>query len=122
MGASERTKKRQGFVDAIRPVFYDAAVTDAVSLFLRPPRGKTSEDLIDLSVWFNDLAIQDRQNVEKVIEMAVRAAVFGFLCVLDGARAIENGPMKGRLDLRYRGGSEDISLNDDEGDPLHDLL
>ena len=75
-----------------------------------------------MSAWFNELATRDRQNVERVVEMAARPAVFGFLCVLDGVRTIENGPVKGQLDLRYRRGDELISLNDDHGEELHDLL
>ena len=113
---------KERFVDAIRLAVQDAAVTDTISLLSRPPGRKPAESLVDLSAWFNELATRDRQNVEHVVEMAARAAVFGFLCVLDGVRTIENGPVTGQLDLRYRRGDEVIGLNDDDGEELHDLL
>ena len=47
-------------------------------------------------------------------------AVFGFLCVLDGVRAVENGPDKGTFELRYlKDGS--VLLNPQDEAMLHDL-
>lgn len=47
-------------------------------------------------------------------------AVFGFLCVLDGARVIESSSQKGRLELYYIK-DESILLNPPEGEVLHEL-
>jgi hypothetical protein len=113
---------RESFVDAVRPAVQDSAVTDTISVLSKPPGRKADENLRVLSAWFNQLGYQDRQNVERAIEITARAALFGFLCVLDGTRAIEDGPAKGTLDLRYRQGAKDISLNDDAGEVLHELL
>jgi hypothetical protein len=66
--------------------------------------------------------LSDRQQVERVIEMTAHAALFNLLCVLDGARAIEDGPVKGTLELSYRHGKTNIILNSDDGDILYDLI
>jgi hypothetical protein len=113
---------KESFVDAVRLAVQDAAITGTISLLTGPPGRKPDENLVALSAWFNRLAVSDRQNLERVVEMTAHAALFGFLCVLDGARAIESGPLKGTLDLRYRRGESDISLSDDDGEMLHELL
>jgi hypothetical protein len=113
---------RESFVDAARLAVQDAAVSGTISELTRPPGRKPDENLVALSVWFNQLAVDDRQNVERVVETATRTTLFDFLCVLDGGRAIESGQVKGTLDLRYRRGKVDISLNDDDGEMLHELL
>ena len=120
--ALEQPLNRQRFVDALRIAVQDQAATGTINLLSRPPGRKPAEELVALSAWFTGLALQDRQNVERVIEMAAADATFGILCVLDGVRAIEDRPDKGTLDLRYRRNSTDISLNDDLGAPLHELF
>jgi hypothetical protein len=110
------------FVDTVRIAVQDAAALDTISTLTRPAGRKPREGLLALSAWFNQLAFGDRQKVELVIQHAAKAAVFGFLCVLDGVRAIENGPVEGELELRYRKGAIDVHLNDATGDPLHELL
>ena len=39
-------------------------------------------------------------------------AVFGFLCVLDGVRAIEDTEVKGQLKLYYEKENKSVLLND----------
>jgi len=113
---------RERFVEVIRIVVQDAAVADTISLLSSPPGRRPKEDLVARSKWFNALSFQDRQQIERIIEMTERSAVFGIPCVLDGARAIEDPSDKGVVDLRYRRGDLDISLNDKTGPTLHDLL
>ena len=48
--------------------------------------------------------------------------VFGVLCVLDGVRAIENGPDKGELELYYVKGESRVLLNDMKQCELHDIF
>jgi hypothetical protein len=113
---------REQFADVIRLTVQDAAVTDTISTLSRPPGRRPAADLVAVSEWFNGRSPEDRRNIEHIVRMTAHAGVFGMLCVLDGARAIENPPGKGTLDLRYRKGREDVSLNDDSGAPLHELL
>jgi len=112
---------RQRFVDVIR-IVRDSTAMATISNLSSPPGRKPSGNLVAMSEWFNGLAFSDRQQVERVIEMAARDAVFGILCVLDGVRVIEDTPDKGVLDLRYRRGDLEISLNDETGPMLHELF
>ena len=61
-------------------------------------------------------------NVLCLIEKGIDQTVFGFLCVLDGVRAIEPMGGKGSLQLRYFGpeGTE-VNLTSKEGEFLHDV-
>jgi len=113
---------REGFVEAVRRVVLDSAVTSTISQLSKPAGRKPDQARLDLSAWLNGLPHSDRQKLEHIIKMTANTAVFGMLCVLDGVRAIEDGPGKGAIDLRYRRGEDDISLTDDSGEQLHDLL
>ena len=113
---------RKTFVDTVRLVVRDAAATNTISNLTRPPGRQPEKELSLLSTWFNGLDFGERQKVEMVVAMAAGDAVFGFLCVLDGCRAIEDGSQKGTLDLRYRRDNGDMSLTDGNGEMLHDLL
>jgi hypothetical protein len=50
----------------------------------------------------------------------VDRAIFGFLCVLDGVRAIEGARDKGRLVLFYDRESR-VLLNNPDDEYLHDI-
>jgi hypothetical protein len=113
---------REQFVDVVKRVVLESTVTGTITQLSQPAGQKPDPARVELSAWFNSLPRPDRENLEKVIRLTADMAVFGMLCVLDGARAIEDGPERGTLDLRYRRGEQDVSLNDDGGDPLHDLL
>ena len=118
----EPALNRVRFVDSLRIAVQDATVTGTISILSRPPGRKPDDELVALAEWFNGISFQDRQNLERVIEMTARNALFQILCVLDGAKAIEDRPDKGTLDLRYRRSNIDISLNDEAGAPLHELF
>jgi len=107
---------REGFVEAVRRVVLDSAVTSTISQLSKPAGRKPDQARLD-----HGLPHSDRQKLEHIIKMTANTAVFGMLCVLDGVRAIEDGPGKGAIDLRYRRGEDDISLTDDSGEQLHDL-
>jgi hypothetical protein len=97
---SERRRDRVQFVDAIRLGVPDSAIASAISLLSCPPGRKPDENLVALSAWFNGLGFEDRRNVEQIIQLTARAAVVGMLCMLDSARALEDGPIKGTLKRR----------------------
>ena len=111
---------RETFVDAVRRVVRDAAVADTLVVLSRPPGRRPEESLVSLSAWFDELAPPDRERLEQVIEMAANFSTFAFLSILDGARAIDDEG--GTLDLPYRNGIENVSLNGEAGSTLHELL
>jgi hypothetical protein len=111
----------QEFVDVISKVVLDSSV-DGMQKRLEHPAGrKPSKDVIEMSVWYNNLKEADRKIVLNIIGKSVKDAVFGFLCVLDGAAPIEDSD-KGTLKLYYERREEIVLLNDEHKAPLHELL
>jgi hypothetical protein len=111
----------QEFVDIIKKVVLESSVESTKKVLERPPGRSPSKDLVELSVWYNHLVEIDKEMVIKIVAESVRGGVFGFLCVLDGVRAIE-GTDKGTLKLYYEKGEERVLLNDQDRFGLHDML
>jgi hypothetical protein len=74
-----------------------------------------------MSRWFLQLSVEDQDMLLEVVNDAVEGVVFGFFCVLDGARAIEARPDQRELELYYVKGEERVLLNP-QGEELHDLF
>lgn len=71
-------------------------------------------------MWYQSLDEAQRARLSSVIQIAVDQAVFGFLCVIDGVREIENPESKGRLELRYVQDTTTV-LNGLDGPMLHEM-
>jgi hypothetical protein len=99
----------QTFIDAIRSEVQTSASKGCIKQYTDGPPGRSPRpDLVALSDWYRGQSEADRQMVEKVAADVSHAAVFGFLCVLDGVRAIEDyGPVR---------------LNPPQGMMLHEVL
>ena len=108
------------FLDAIRIVVRDGAVLEVLSVSANPPGRKPSEELIARSFWFNSLDDDQKKIVSEIVQDSVNRAIFGFLCVFDGVRAIENTSEKGKLELRYVKDTSTL-LNPADGIMLHDI-
>ncbi|MBK5517995.1 hypothetical protein [Pseudomonas sp. TH10] len=108
----------QKFVDVIKRVVSDAAIMDTVSVLTSPPGRKPSKPLLEMSEFYNKQNLGDKACIDMIIKKSVEEAVFGFFCVLDGVRAIEDSGDRGVLSLCYEGGTT-IKLNSN-GD-LHDI-
>lgn len=59
--------------------------------------------------------------VAEVGKEFVDAAVFGFLCVIDGVRAAGEDGTVVKYELYGKKGDETVRLNPDRGEFLHDL-
>ncbi len=111
------------FIERIRGAVYEAAVDGCVAMLQHVPGRRPSPTLVELSQWFTRLLPEDRERVQRVIQMAARAAVFEMCAVLDGATAIrEPDEPPGQLELRYKIGEQHFLLNDPREVPLHDLF
>ncbi len=110
------------FVDLIRQVVLDSVVPDMIEQLENPSGRCPSQHVIDQSRWFLGLTDDDKGRINEVIRDAAHSSVFGFLCVLDGVRAIEDDVLKGDFLLTYRKGGEEVRLNDPEVGMLHDVL
>jgi hypothetical protein len=111
------------FVEALQSEVRDAAAADTIAQIKAPSGRRPPEAIRKLSAWFNNLSNDDQQAVTEVAYMTAHNAVFGFLCVLDGVRIIDDGEQRGELELNYvQVGQANVRLNPSSGDPLHDLL
>jgi hypothetical protein len=111
------------FTERIRRAVYESSVEGVIGLLQKPPGRRPSPTLVDLSQWFNQLPLDEKERVRATIHLAVRASVFGMLTVLDGVTSIrENGEPSGSLELRYNSEEQSVLLNDPAGELLHDLF
>lgn len=110
----------QQFVDLLRIVVRDGAASEELSVLQSPPGRQPSADLQERSRWYDSLQDDQKKILSSIILDVADRTVFGFLCVLDGVRAIEDGPDKGHLELRYVKDNSTL-LNPPEGEMLHDL-
>jgi hypothetical protein len=95
-------------------------LTSLVSVLGNPPGRRPRAELLEQSAWYNSLQDDQKRILSSIILDVADRAVFGFLCVLDGVRAIDDNADKGRLELRYiKNGS--TLLNPPEGEMLHDF-
>lgn len=108
------------FVAAIRLVVEQSAVKDCLEMYREPPGRNPSTELVELSRWYGALSEEDQSMVVKAMQDAVQATVFGFFCVLDGIRAIEDGPDKGSFELWHVTKDGRTRINDPAKMFLHD--
>ena len=113
---------KQTFIRAIKRTVRDAAIGGSLAILRKPPGRKPDPRLIRLAEWFNSLPPEQQDNVAELSTLATDQAVFGFLCVLDGVRQIEDDPDKGRLVLNFEKHGNSLVLNDGSEPELHDLF
>lgn len=95
----------EDFVKAVRRAVRDAAIEDTIKVLECPPGRRPRAELLAQSDWYRSLSQQQRDLMAGVVQHAVDSAVFGFFCVLDGVRVIEDDELKGDFELRYTKGS-----------------
>lgn len=108
------------FISVIKLVVRDAAIEDTVENLEHPPGRKVPNREREVSDWFINLSENDKGIVKDIITTSTDHALFGLLCVIDGVRAIQGGVNKGKLELVYKNGSEEL-LNDENKIGLHEL-
>ena len=109
------------FVNAIRTAVEQSTINSLIKEFEESKI--PSEKFKRMSAFYNTLNEPGKDMIKQIMIEAVQSAVFGFFCVLDGVRAIEKGPEKGRLELWYKkeSSSESLVLNNPHSDFLHDI-
>ena len=110
------------FVGAVKAVCSDEEGESIIRSFRNPPGRRPSNRLMRLSQWFQQLSVNDQEMLREALTDAAERAVFGIMCVLDGARAIESGPEKGSFELYYVKDNQRVLLNDPQKEVLHDLF
>ena len=114
----------EAFCDVLRSEVLESAAAATAKTLEDPPGREPDSSLVRLSAWFTQLQDRDRVMVRAVAWEAARHAVFGYCCVLDGVRAIEAGPDRGRLRLTYidSGGGETVLAQRDGRSNLHEYF
>jgi hypothetical protein len=112
---------REEFIAGISIAVQEEAVR-STKYDLQFPGVKPSIWRTELAAWFNQLPETEAEMVLRAVSVAVDVSVFGFLCVLDGARAIESGEDKGEIRLIYVKREEEDRLNGRGGFDLHDIF
>jgi len=111
----------QEFIEAIKLVVTDNGINDVEENLVSPPGRRPAKKSVEMSNWYNRLNEQDKIFIKMVIRESVNTAVFGFLCVLDGVRAIEDDEEKGELEMIYVKDGISYQLNDPKGGFLHEI-
>jgi hypothetical protein len=110
------------FVRAIVDCVRDPAVADTLAALHRPPGRRPAPEDVALSDWFAGLSSNDQARVEQCIKSAADSAVFGFFCVLDGVRVIENrAGEKGEFGLTFSQDGAEHQLVGTSSESLHDI-
>lgn len=107
------------FVKIIKQVVSNSSVSGVQKLLKSPPGRQPDPNLINISNFYNSLTTSEQGLINEIIRFSVDEAVFGFLCVLDGVRAIEDDEIKGDLILTYKKCGRENILN--ENSDLHDI-
>jgi hypothetical protein len=112
---------RVEFVRGIKSACSDTLAERQIKSFKNPPGRRPNTRLLRLSKWFQQLNPGDQAMLAEALTLSAEDAIFGFFCVLDGVRVIENGVEKGDFELFYVKGDERVLLNP-PGDDLHDTF
>lgn len=108
------------FISALKVAVRDATIKSIVKVAQNPPGKKVSLEKKTRAIWLNSLNNEQIDMINSLVTEATDSAIFGFLCVLDGVRVIEDTEDKGRLELRYIGSNE-VVLNSSNNEMLHDM-
>ena len=110
------------FVAAVDRVVYSGAVSGTVAGLRDGPAGRDpGSRQLALHDWFEALSPDDQQMVGEIVRDAAHAAVFGFLCVLDGVVAVDDPPhAQLRLTATLPDGRAVILNQDPSLEDLHD--
>lgn len=115
---------QEKFIEIIKEVVSNSSFDGIIGTMLHPPGRKPSNKLLEISEFYNELKDEDKQVVNNIIKLAIDSSVFGFLCVIDGVRSInESVEDNGSLKLSYindASGKETVLNNPDE-DYLYDI-
>lgn len=110
------------FVQAIRQQVEQPAVDGCLENYRDPPGRRPSESLVQMSDWYESLADEDKSMLERAMRDSADAAIFGFFCVLDGVRGVEDGKEQAELELWHVKQGVRTRINDPKQNMLHDEL
>ena len=109
------------FVRGVKSACSDNLAESEINVFKNLPGRRPHTRMLRLSKWFQQLNPEDQAMLVEALKLTAEDAIFGFFCVLDSVRFIENGAEKGSFELFYVKGNERVLLNP-PNDDLHDIF
>lgn len=110
---------QQEFVRVVIQNVLDVAVRSTRKVLTAPPGRHPTPEALSLARWYADLSESDRNCLNRAIRETADAAVFGFLCLLDGARSVGDGKA-GTFQLSYLADNAEFPICPGDED-LHDI-
>ena len=110
------------FVIGICEAVYNSSVEELEDVLNEGSSVQENGPIAEARKWYLELSLTERQNLRVIMSEVAHSAVFGFLCVLDGVRAIEDSEEKGELQLAYVKAGKKQLLNGPGKDELHDIF
>lgn len=111
------------FIEVLKASVLNNIEIEIINNYITPPKRKKNTDRDkEIAGWYNQLSDKLKRYLIDLIREGANSAVFGFLCILDGVRAIDNEVDKGSLELYYKNHSNTILLNNQKKDYLHDIF
>lgn len=107
------------FVEVVYHAVYLSSIKDVVHIVTDPPGRKPKAEVLALSNWFLSLSATDRAMTIAMMRKTADAAVFGFFCILDGARPITDSFSR-EVSATLVGEGEEIVIAPDQD--LHDIF
>ena len=108
------------FIEYLKRHIRDSSIQDTISILDKPPGRRPPQKIKELSNWYHSMSMDDKEKLKEVVTEAIHSSLFGFLCVLDGVRAIEDSEIKGRLELYYSRDTQKALINKEDDEYLHD--
>lgn len=113
---------QEEFINVVKDVVRDSSIEGTITNLEKPPGRKPNPKLLETSVWYNKLDYDQKKHIKNIIEMSVNDGIFGFLCVIDGVRSVEEDPeIEGVFKLSYVKDGKEVILNNPENEYLHDI-
>ena len=114
---------QEEFIKIIKRDVAKASAEDVIHNLIAPIGRKPSGKLLKLSNFYNSIDDKDKVIIHEIIYEAIDAGIFGFLCVIDGVRSIRSDTEESHLRLSVINNSsgEEVLLNDQNKDFLHDI-
>lgn len=92
-----------------------------IRLLEAPPGRKPRKNIVQLSIWYNQLSEDDKKKLGEVILETIDSTLFGFFCVLDHVGFIEDVPEKTKFELYAINKGEKILINDPDQEEMHNI-
>lgn len=112
---------QETFVKNIHASLKDQGTKSLLRLLAAPPGRNPRKKLRELSEWYNSSSNDEKEKIRQLIEETIDFTIFGFFCILDQVRFLENEEEKTQFSLSAIKDGHSIILNDPSKEELHNV-